>query len=99
MIKNLDKEDFNELISKGYWLVDFYADWCGPCKMMGEILKDIDSIDIIKVNVDAHQDIAQKYGVMSIPTLVFIKDGSSIHKEIGFVPQDEIEAKIKEIKK
>lgn len=99
MIKKLENEDFNVLISKGYCLVDFYADWCGPCKMMGEILKDVDSIDIIKVNVDTHQDIAAKYGVMSIPTLIFMKDGNIVHKEIGFVPQDEIEARVKEIKK
>ena len=73
MIKHYSKEeDFNEII-KNKVLVDFYADWCGPCKMLAmEIEKaasEID-IDIVKVNVDDEEDIARKYGVMSIPTLI-----------------------------
>jgi len=99
MIKVLENENLEKTISKGIWLVDFYADWCGPCKMMGEVLKELTDIDIIKVNIDAHQDIAAKYGVMSIPTLMFVKEGKTAHTEIGFIPREEIERIINDLKK
>ena len=67
---HLEKEDFNELIKEGLHLVDFYAEWCGPCKMMMPVLESIeDKIDIIKVNIDEHEDLAKEYRIMSIPTL------------------------------
>lgn len=84
MIKQLKDENFMDLIKEGTVLVDFYADWCGPCKMLAPVLEQIDFIDVIKVNVDEHQDLAIKYGVMSIPTMIFFKDGEEIKKEIGF---------------
>ena len=61
-------------------LVDFYADWCGPCKMMAPVVEEIseelqDKVKVCKVNVDENQDLAMQYGIMSIPTLVFIKNG------------------------
>ena len=90
MIKHLSDENFDELIQNGLFLVDFYADWCGPCKMLGPVLEQIDFIDVIKVNVDEHSDLATKYGVMSIPTMIFFKDGKEIHKEIGFKPLEDI---------
>ncbi len=93
MIKHYSKEeDFNEII-KNKVLVDFYADWCGPCKMLAmEIEKaasEID-IDIVKVNVDEEEDIARKYGVMSIPTLILFENGQELKKTIGFMPKDKI---------
>ena len=83
MIKHLGNENFDELIKNGLVLVDFYADWCGPCKMLSPILEQVDFMDVIKINVDEHQDLAIKYGVMSIPTMIFFKDGEEIKKEIG----------------
>ena len=95
MIKYLEKqEDFNEII-KGEVLVDFYADWCGPCKMMGTILEEIDFVDVLKVNVDDYPEIATKYGVMSIPTLIKFKDGEEVKKTIGYKTKDELEAEYK----
>mgnify|MGYP004452787277 FL=1 len=93
MIKHYSKEeDFNEII-KNKVLVDFYADWCGPCKMLAmEIEKaasEID-IDIVKVNVDEEEDIARRYGVMSIPTLILFENGQELKKTIGFMPKDKI---------
>ena len=84
------EEEFNEAI-KGECIVDFYADWCGPCKMLTPILETIDSIDIIKVNVDEFQSISNKYGIMSIPTLIYFKEGNEIKKEIGFRNKEQIE--------
>lgn len=98
MIKHLEKnEDLNNLISKGKHLVDFYAEWCGPCKMLGPILEEIDSVDIIKVDVDIHSGLAKEYGIMSVPTLLFIKDGEVKRKEIGFKGKDELENILKEL--
>ena len=95
MIKYLEKqEDFNEII-KGEVLVDFYADWCGPCKMMGTILEEIDFVDVLKVNVDDYPEIATKYGVMSIPTLIKFKDGKEVKKTIGYKTKDELETEYK----
>ena len=71
-------------------LVDFYADWCGPCKMMGKVLEDVD-FDILKVNVDTHSDLAKEFGVMSIPTLILFEDGKAVKKSIGFMGKDDLE--------
>lgn len=90
MIKYLEKEeDFNNLIQNKI-LVDFYADWCGPCKRLGTILEEINDIDILKVNVDLFQNISNKYGVMSIPTLIIFDKGNEIKKSIGFKTKEEL---------
>ncbi len=90
MIKYLEKEeDFNNLIQNRV-LVDFYADWCGPCKRLGAILEEINDIDILKVNVDLFQNISNKYGVMSIPTLIIFDKGNEIKKSIGFKTKEEL---------
>ena len=82
------ENEFNEFINNNYALVDFYADWCGPCKMLSPVLEELESsrseIKIAKVNVDNLQPLAQKYGVMSIPTLLLFKNGSLVDKKIGF---------------
>lgn len=95
MIKYLEKEnDFDEII-KEHVLVDFYADWCGPCKRLMTILEEINEIDILKVNVDMFPDIAKRYGIMSIPTLILFENSSEVKKEIGFKTKDEIIEMIK----
>lgn len=91
MVKHLEKgEDLESIIKTGTYLVDFYADWCGPCKMLAPLLEEIDFISVVKVNVDLHQELAQKYGIMSIPTLMFFKDGVEKKKEIGFRSVEDI---------
>lgn len=95
MIKHLEKDsEFDELI-KDRILVDFYADWCGPCQRLVPLLEEIKGIDILKVNVDEHPDIAKNYGIMSIPTLLLFKEGKEVRKEIGFKTVDEITEMIK----
>ena len=91
MIKLLQKEDnFYDLVKEGNFIVDFYADWCGPCKMLLPVLDEIDFCDIIKVNVDEYPDIAKNFGIMSIPTLIFFKNGIECEREIGYRGLDEI---------
>lgn len=89
MIKYLEKETLEDLTKEGIVLVDFYADWCGPCKMLGRVLEDLD-LNIVKVNTDNHTELAQKFGVMSIPTVLIYKDGEVVDKFIGFRSKQEI---------
>lgn len=91
---HFDNENFYELISSGKVLVDFYANWCGPCKMIGPILEEIamerNDVTIVKVDVDNNSDLAVNYGVMSIPTMILFNDGVEVNKHIGFLPKEEI---------
>lgn len=89
MIRHLEnKEQFNELI-KDKVLVDFYAEWCGPCKMLAPNLEKLD-YNILKVDVDKFQDLAISYGVMSVPTLILFKGGKEVNKSIGYLDIDEL---------
>ena len=98
MIKYLSDESFEEEVKNGVVLVDFYADWCGPCKRMGEVLETMDGINILKVNTDEHAELATSFGVMSIPTLILFKDGSEVSKLIGLQSKEDIEKFIAEYK-
>ena len=75
-------------------LVDFWATWCGPCKMLSPVLDQIaeenDDIKVCKVNVDDQQDIAVKYKVMSIPTVIAFKNGEEVNRSVGAVPKEEL---------
>ena len=80
-------------------LVDFYADWCGPCKMMSPMVEQLagtfeGKLKVCKLNVDDAQDIAARYGVMSIPTFIFFKGGEAVHQTVGAVPQNVFEKEI-----
>lgn len=95
-ILKVTNENFEEevLKSKKPVLVDFYADWCGPCKMLSPIVDQVaeenEDIKVVKVNVDNNQDLAMKYQVMSIPTLVVIKDGKEINRSVGLIDKTQI---------
>ena len=89
MIKYLES-DFDKEIGDSKILVDFYADWCGPCRMMGQVLEEIKDIDILKINVDKFPLVAQKYGVISIPTLMIFQNGKSIKSNVGFLDRENL---------
>ncbi len=83
-------------------LVDFYADWCGPCKMIAPIIEQLSEeydgkVKIGKVNTDDNRDLAGKYNVMSIPTLVFIKNGEVVETITGALPKAALESKLNEL--
>jgi thioredoxin 1 len=92
MLVYANNSNFEEHTSKGVVLVDFFASWCGPCKMIGPVLEEMakerDDFNIVKVDVDENQDLAMKYGVMSIPTLVIFKDGKLVSQKLGFMPKE-----------
>lgn len=91
MIKYLSKnDDFKSIISNGTWLVDFYADWCGPCKMLGSVLETLEDTNILKVNVDEFQSLSMNYKVMSIPNIIIFKDGNIVKSSVGFLSKEEI---------
>ena len=98
MIKYLDNEKLDDLTKEGIVLVDFYAEWCGPCKMLGPVLEDLD-LNVIKVDVDKHNELAIENGVMSVPTVFIYKDGKVVDKFIGFRSKEDIEKIIENIKK
>ena len=93
-MRKINKEEFKELVleGKGLKLVDFYADWCGPCRMLGPFLEDLSeevkNVDFYKINVDNYGDVARDYQVSSIPTLILFKDGNLVDKKIGFLPKE-----------
>ncbi|MBR1721801.1 MAG: thioredoxin [Treponema sp.] len=80
-------------------LVDFWAAWCGPCKMLAPTIEQIanenDTIKVGKVNVDDEPDLAQKYGIVSIPTVILFKNGEPVKTSTGFVPKETLEALFK----
>lgn len=101
-VVNVNSENFeNEVLnSEKMVIVDFFANWCGPCKMMSPIIEKIamensDRIKVCKINVDESQDLAQKYKILSIPTLIFFKQGEIINMVVGLTDEEDILSKIK----
>ena len=96
----LSDDGFAQQIASGTWLVDFWAPWCGPCRMIAPLLDEIASqrsdIHIGKLNVDENQRTAVQYGAMSIPLLVFFHDGVEKGRLVGAAPKGQIEAAIRQ---
>lgn len=94
----LEKNNLDELVSKGTHLVDFYAEWCGPCKMLMPELESIDDkINIIKVDIDKFEDITLQHKIMSVPTLMFFKDGEKKLEVVGYRTKEDLEKIIKNL--
>lgn len=94
MIKHLSKQDlFEEEVKGSLVLVDFFAIWCGPCSMLSPVIEELDKqveIKVIKVDVDEFPSVAQKFRVMSIPTLVLFKNGKPVNVATGYMPLENL---------
>lgn len=94
---HMTEEDFNRIVlnGKGGAVVDFWATWCGPCRMLGPTIEELsDELDgkvvVGKVDVDENRDVAAKYGVMSIPTVIFFKDGAEVKRFVGVQSKEKL---------
>jgi len=89
---HLENENFNELI-KEKTVVDFYATWCGPCKMLGPVFEEVSNevdIKFVKVDIDKHEDLCREYKVMSVPTVILFENGKEVKRNIGFMPKEKL---------
>lgn len=97
MTRELTDQQFEEATSQGLSLVDFWAPWCGPCRMQSPIVEEIademeGQVEVFKMNVDDQPETAQAFGIMSIPTLIIKKDGQVVEKLVGFHDKDRLQA-------
>ena len=91
-IIHLEEQNFKKLIQEPTILADFYANWCGPCKMLSPILEKVSSdIKVIKVDVDKFEKLSREYGIMSIPTVILFENGEEVKRNIGFMSQEQVE--------
>lgn len=96
MLKHVKSEEFSEQVlnNERATLVDFYATWCGPCKMLAPVLEKVANsraeFDIVKVNIEEEQDLAMKYGIEAVPTMLVFKNGKPVDRLIGYVGERNI---------
>ena len=98
-MKIVNTQEFNELMNEKAVLVDFFATWCGPCKMLSPVLEGVaekmkDKVTIVKVDVDRRPDLAAKFGVMSVPTMIMFKNGRQVDAFSGYMPEANLMANI-----
>ena len=95
MIHIENSKQFEEIVSEGVILVDFYATWCGPCRMLSPIIEEIDNeyegrIKVAKLDVDECNDVANRFGINAIPAILIFKDSELKKTNVGFIPKDDI---------
>ena len=94
MVKEISENDFSEVIKNGKVVIDCYAPWCGPCRMLSPIIdelsKEITNYSFYKLNVDNAEEVSRQYGIMSIPALLIIENGVLIQKLVGFKSKEEL---------
>ena len=95
MLKHIkDSTEFNNETAQGKVIVDFFATWCGPCKMLAPIVEKVASehedITVLKIDVDEVPDVAAKYGIRSIPTLILFEDGKAVDMKLGYMPEESV---------
>ena len=91
-VVNLTKDNFKDETREGLILVDFYADWCGPCKMLSPVLdelaKEVTDVKISKVNVDHAKELVVQFSVSTVPNITLLKDGEIVHQDTGYKPKE-----------
>ena len=100
-LQHLDERNYDEALvaAEGVMMVDFWAEWCGPCRAIGPVLEDLakssgGTVSLAKVNVDENPGLAARYGIRSIPTILLVKDGKVRDQVVGAVPKTQIQAKL-----
>ena len=103
-VVHLTEQTFDEALAaaEGVWMVDFWASWCGPCRAIAPVLEELakasnGGVTLAKVNVDEQPALAARYGIRSIPTVLFVKDGKVVDQVIGAVPRAHVQAKITQL--
>jgi len=99
-VKEVNTQEFNETIKEGVTLVDFFATWCGPCKMLSPILdelsEEMSDVKFIKVDTDQNMNLAQQYNIMSIPAVFLFRDGEVIGSFVGMQPKNSVKSFIEQ---
>ena len=99
MIKHVNNAEFNNEIKEGRVLVDFFATWCGPCKMLSLVMEKFDSkgvIPIVKVDIDEDAMLANEYKITSVPTLIIFENGKEVKRRSGFMSEEELQKWVSE---
>lgn len=100
-VKSLTAKSFNEFIKSGVSVIDFHADWCNPCRILSptveKVSEEIKGVKFGKVDVDKESKLAQRFYVMSIPTLIFFKNGEQVDRTVGVLQKEELVSKIKKV--
>ena len=94
-MKVINKAEFEQITKEGVVLVDFFATWCGPCKMLSPVLEELaedvkGKAEIVKVDVDQEGDLAMRFGIMSVPTMIIFKDGEAVKQIMGYQPKQQL---------
>ena len=94
-MKVINKAEFEQITKEGVVLVDFFATWCGPCKMLSPVLEELaedvkGKAEIVKVDVDQEGDLAMRFGIMSVPTMIIFKDGEAFKQIMGYQPKQQL---------
>ena len=95
LMKVVNSNEFRSEISEGVVLVDFFATWCGPCKMLSPIIDELSedrSLEVVKIDIDKNEDLVKEFGIMSVPTIVLLKDNKEVARNIGFIRKNDLES-------
>ena len=98
MAKIINSQEFDNTIESGVVVVDFFATWCGPCKMLSPVIDELsgelENVNFVKVDIDQSMDLAQKFKIVSVPTLKVFKNGEEVDTSMGFMPKEVLKSKV-----
>ncbi len=98
MAKIINSNEFNNTVESGVVVVDFFATWCGPCKMLSPVIDELsgelENVNFVKVDIDQSMDLAQKFKIVSVPTLKVFKNGEEVDTLMGFMPKEVLKSKV-----